>query len=53
MEKKKIKQKKMPFYKKAICVGIMVTVVIYCFPELQEKLINTLEMIKNEWRKQR
>lgn len=53
MEENKTKQVKIPFYKKAIGVSIMIAVAIYCIPELQEKMFNILDSIKNEWRKQR
>ena len=52
MEKNKTKKEKMPFYKKVIGVSIMVAVAIYCIPELQEKVCNVLDLIKNG-RKQR
>lgn len=44
-------QVKIPLYKKAIGVSIMIAVAIYCIPELQDKLISTLDFLKSEWRK--
>lgn len=47
------KSNHVPFYKKAIGVSIMIAVAIYCIPELQEKIISTINFLKSEWREQR
>lgn len=41
------------FYKKIICVSIMIAIAVYCIPELQEKFIEAINFIKSEWRKQK
>lgn len=43
-------EKKQPLYKKLIGIGIMIAVVIYCVPELQETLRSGIEFLKDEWR---
>lgn len=45
------RKKKRPFYKKVSCFCIFAMVAVYCFPELQDKLISGLEFLKDEWRK--
>ena len=44
-------RKKISFYKKIIGIGIILTVAIYCIPELQEKIISGVTILKDEWRK--
>ncbi|MDE7364218.1 MAG: hypothetical protein K2N27_04930 [Ruminococcus sp.] len=52
MAERNTNQVKNPLYKKAIGVGIMIAVAIYCIPELQDKLISALNL-NGEWRKTR
>lgn len=51
MKKKKAVNEKTSFYKRVLGIGIMVTVAVYCIPELQEKVLARIDFIKNEWRK--
>ncbi len=53
MEDKITKQEKIPFYKKAIGVGILLAAAIYCIPELQKITVKIFDFIKYEWGKQR
>jgi formate/nitrite transporter FocA (FNT family) len=53
MNEKQVEKKKKPFYAKAIGIGIMIAVAVYCIPELQEKFISGVELLKDEWRKMR
>lgn len=51
MEDNNLNQVKIPFYKKAIGIIIIIAVAIYCIPELQEKVISCIDFLKGEWRK--
>lgn len=53
MTENKSNHVKIPFYKKAIGISIIIAVAVYCIPELQEKIISAIEVLKGEWRKQR
>ena len=46
-------EKNVPFYKKIIGLGIMIAVVLYCFPQMREKINQYLQKIRyecEEWR---
>ena len=53
MAENKTNHVKIPFYKKAIGVSIMIAVAVYCIAELQGKVISAIDFLKGEWRKQR
>lgn len=51
MEETNANQGKTSLCRKALGVGIMIAVAIYCIPELQDKLVSALDSLKSEWRK--
>lgn len=53
MAESKTNHVKIPFYKKAMGISIMIAVAVYCIPKLQEKAILVIDFLKSEWRKQR
>ena len=53
MKEEKRKKNKQILYKKAIGICVVVTVAVYCIPELQEILITLVEFLKDEWRERK